>query len=320
MIPDPLVQTLRGFQDSRTLLTALELDVFSSINQGASAGEVAERIRADARATEMLLNALVALGVLEKQGATFRNTPAAAEHFTASGDRLAMMHYVNLWTRWSGLTEAVKIGTAPAREPIETRPTEWTEAFIAAMDFNARGRAPEVVKAVGAAGVRRMLDVGGGSGAYSIAFAQANSELEADILDTPAVAPIASRHVSAAGLAGRVRLRAGDLRRDDFGRGYDLVFVSAICHMLSVDQNRALIGRCRTALKTGGRLVIQDFVLDELKTSPKHAALFSLNMLVGTEHGASYSEPEYRAWLNEAGLTDVRRIDLTGPTLLIATL
>ncbi|HWR52161.1 MAG TPA: methyltransferase dimerization domain-containing protein [Bryobacteraceae bacterium] len=171
MIPDALLQTLRGFQDSRVLLTGLELDVFSAIDQGATATAVAERINADARATEMLLNALVALGVLEKEGGSFRNTPAATEHFTASTDRLAMMHHVNLWTRWSNLTDAVRAGTAPVREPMETRPTEWTEAFIAAMDFNARGRAPEVVKAVGAAGVRRMLDVGGGSGAYSIAFA-----------------------------------------------------------------------------------------------------------------------------------------------------
>ncbi len=320
MIPEALLLTLRGFQDSRVLLTALELDVFSSISQGAAtAAAVAERINADSRATEMLLNALVALGVLEKEGTTFRNTPAAAEHFTSSGDRLAMMHYANLWARWSTLTDAVRMGTATLREPMETRPTEWTEAFIAAMDFNARGRAPEVVKAVGAADVRRMLDVGGGSGAYSIAFAQANPELQTDILDVPAVVPIASRHLAAAGLEGRVRVRAGDLRRDDFGRGYNLVFVSAICHMLSVDENRGLLGRCRSALAPGGRIVIQDFVLDEAKTSPKQAALFSLNMLVGTERGASYSEPEYRAWLTESNFHDIRRIDLTGTALLIGT-
>ena len=320
MIPDVLLQTLRGFQDSRVLLTALELDIFSSLNHGATASAVSERIEADARATEMLLNALVALGVLEKDGELFRNTRASAEHVTASTDRLAMMHHVNLWARWSTLTDAVKMGTAPLREPMETRPTEWTEAFIAAMDFNARGRAPEVVKAVGAAGVRRMLDIGGGSGAYSIAFAQANPKLEADILDVPSVIPIASRHLSAAGLAGRVRVRAGDLRRNDFGAGYDLVFVSAICHMLSVDENRGLLGRCSTALAPGGRIVIQDFVLDEAKTSPKHAALFSLNMLVATERGASYSEPEYRAWLTEAGFREIRRIDLPGPSLLIGTI
>ncbi|HWR52160.1 MAG TPA: methyltransferase, partial [Bryobacteraceae bacterium] len=92
----------------------------------------------------------------------------------------------------------------------------------------------------------------------------------------PAVIPIASRHLAAADLAGRVRVRPGDLRRDDFGRGYELVFVSAICHMLSVDENRGLLGRCSSALAPGGRIVIQDFVLDEAKTSPRQAALFSL--------------------------------------------
>jgi ubiquinone/menaquinone biosynthesis C-methylase UbiE len=281
---------------------------------------IAERTKADARAMEMLLNALVAIGALEKHGEVFRNTPAAAEHFTTSGERLALMHNVHLWNTWSTLTETVKTGAPPKRDPIDSRPREWTEAFIAAMDNNARGRAPEVVKAVGAKGVRRMLDVGGGSGAYSIAFARANPELEAEILDLPAVIPIASRHVAAAGLAGRVRVRSGDLRKDDFGRGYDLVFVSAICHMLSPDENRRLLARCRGALGAEGRTVIQEFVLAENKTSPKQAALFSLNMLVGTERGAAYSEPEYRAWLGEAGFADVRRVDLAGPALLIAAL
>jgi predicted O-methyltransferase YrrM len=265
----------------------------------------------------MLLNALVSLGALGKHGDRYENAPAA-QPLAAPEQRLALMHFVNLWNRWSTLTECVRKGTQAHRDPIESRPLEWTEAFIAAMHQNAQGRAPEVVKAVGAENVRRMLDVGGGSGAYSIAFAHANPELVAEILDLPAVIPIASRHVAAAGLEGRVRVRSGDLKRDDLGGGYDLVFVSAICHMLSPDENRRLLGRCFGALRPGGRIVIQDFVLDASKTSPRLAALFSLNMLVGTERGASYSEPEYRAWLNEAGFHSPERVDLPGPSLIIA--
>ena len=123
------------------------------------------------------------------------------------------------------------------------------------MHRNASERAPLVVRAVGAENVRRMLDVGGGSGAYSIAFAQANPALQADILDLAAVEPIARRHIQEAGVADRVKVRAGDLRSGRLGEGYDLVFISAICHMLSPEENLDLLRRCREALAPGGRVV-----------------------------------------------------------------
>jgi predicted O-methyltransferase YrrM len=214
----------------------------------------------------------------------------------------------------------VRAGGAAARVEPADRERDWTEAFIAAMHRNASERAPLVVRAVGAHDVRRMLDVGGGSGAYSIAFARANPALRADILDLAGVEPIASRHIREAGVAGRVQVRAGDLRSDRLGEGYDLAFLSAICHMLSATENLDLLGRCREALAPGGRIVIQDFILEPDKTSPRFAALFALNMLVGTRGGSSYSEPEYAAWLGEAGFQHIRRVRLPGPTgLMIAS-
>ena len=188
------------------------------------------------------------------------------------------------------------------------------------MHRNASERAPLVVRAVGAENVRRMLDVGGGSGAYSIAFAQANSALRADILDLATVEEIARRHIQEAGVADRVKVRAGDLRSDSLGEGYDLVFVSAICHMLSSGEYLDLLRRCREALQPGGRIVIQDFILETDKTAPRFAALFALNMLVGTSGGSTYSESEYAAWLGEAGFLEIRRARLPGITgLMIAS-
>jgi predicted O-methyltransferase YrrM len=162
-----------------------------------------------------------------------------------------------------------------------------------------------------------MLDVGGGSGAYSIAFASANGNLQIDLLDLAKVIPIAQGHIERAGLAGRIRTRPGDLRTDKFGEGYDLVFVSAICHMLAPDENKDLLQRCLAALAPKGRIVIQDFILEPDKTAPKSAALFALNMLVGTQAGSTYTEAEYATWLNEAGFQDVRHIRLPGPSGLI---
>jgi 3-hydroxy-5-methyl-1-naphthoate 3-O-methyltransferase len=162
-----------------------------------------------------------------------------------------------------------------------------------------------------------MLDVGGGSGAYSMAFAKANEKLRVDLLDLGTVIPIAQGHIKKAGLAGRIVARAGDLRTDKFGTGYNLVLVSAICHMLSPEENQDLFRRCRAALAPNGRIVIQEFILEPDKTAPKWAALFSLNMLVGTEAGSSYSQPEYAAWLRAVGFQDVHRMILPGPSGLM---
>jgi (2Fe-2S) ferredoxin/predicted O-methyltransferase YrrM len=319
-LPDDLQQRIRAFQESRVILTALELDLFTTVGEGATAPQVAGKIGGNARATEKLMNALVAVGLLTKQDGTFRNTPVSARYFAEGSKdnaRLALMHTAHLWRRWSTLTECVRAGTSVTYQERAARHEDWTQAFIAAMHRNASERAPLVVAAVGTEGIERMLDVGGGSGAYSIAFAKGSEKIRAEIVDLPAVVPIAQDHIRKAGLADRIQTREGDLRRDEFGRGYNLIFVSAICHMLSEEENRDLLKRCCAALAPTGRIVIQDFVLENDKTAPKMAALFALNMLVGTRAGSSYSDEEYAAWLREAGFRDVRRIRLPGPSNLM---
>ncbi len=317
---EEFLETVRGFQESRAILTGVELDVFTAMGTGASAGDVARKIASNPRATEMLLNALAAVGLLEKRDGMFHNTAFAARFLddaSPASIRMATMHSVNLWPRWSTLTECILAGTSVTRLEVKERPAEWTEAFIAAMHRNASERAPHVVGTVGVDGVRRLLDVGGGSGAYSIAFAQASPSLHAVVLDLPRVTAIAERHIREAGVGDRVNTQAGDFRTDDLGTGFDLVYVSAICHMLDEPGNRALIRKCYRALAPGGRLVVQDFILEPDKTAPKMAALFSLNMLVGTEAGASYSVDEYTAWMQEAGFAEVARSRLAGPAGLM---
>ena len=320
ILPDDLNETIRGFMSSRAVLTALELDVFTAVGAGASAPEVAGKIQASPRATEILLNALASLKLLEKKDGSFYNTPVSARFFaegSRDNARGGLMHMANLWQRWSTLTECVRAGTA-----VQTgkRDGSSTQAFIAAMDRNARERAQSVVQAVGSEGIRRLLDLGGGSAAYSIAFAKAIPGLQADVLDVPEVLPLTQDFIRKAGLSDRVHTRPGDMLHDPLGEGYDLILLSAICHMFSPEENRALFRRVCAALAPNGRLVVQDFILEPDKTAPRFAALFALNMLVGTRAGSSYSEPEYGAWLQEAGFGEVRRVRLPGPSgLMIAT-
>jgi len=320
VLPDDLNRTLRGFQESRVLLTAIELDLFTAVGNGGRADEVSARTGSHPRATEMLMNALVAMGWLNKQDGVFSNSAFSKRYFVAgSADdwRAATLHLAHLWRTWSTLTECVRAGTSVLRRDLAERDEEWTRAFIAAMHRNARARAPLVVKAVGTEGVNRMLDVGGGSGAYSIAFASAKENLVVDLLDLAEVIPIAQGHIENAGLADRIRTRQGDLCADKFGEGYDLVIVSAICHMLGAEENKDLLKRCFEALAPKGRVVIQDFILEPDRTAPKSATLFALNMLVGTRAGNTYTEAEYAAWLREAGFQDVRHVRLPGPSGLI---
>jgi len=319
-LPDDINDMIRAFWPSRAVLTALEFDIFTAVAQGASVEQVAQKIKADPRATEMLLNVLVSLKLLEKKEARFFNTAASARFFSEGSPdnaRPGLMHIANLWHRWSTLTDAVRAGTSVVTR---TRDAQGTQDFIAAMDRNAKERAAALVKAVGINGARRMLDLGGGSGAYSIAFAQASPALHSEILDLAEVLPITESHINKARLADRITTRAGDMLTAPFGENFDLVLVSAICHMFSPEQNRALFQRAHKALAPGGRFVIQDFILEPDKTAPRFAALFSLNMLVGTRGGASYSEPEYTAWLREAGFIDIRRVKQPGPaSLLVAS-
>ncbi len=319
ILPDDVDQMIRGFMASRVVLTALELDIFSAIGKGASAAKVADDVDADPRATEMLLNALVSLKLLEKTDTEFRNTTAAARYFAAGSPdnhRPALMHTAHLWQTWSTLSDAVKAGTRVT----EARSDDHVPAFIAAMDRNARDRAAQVVKTVGTEGVRRLLDLGGGSGAYSIAFARAVPELCAHIVDVADVLPITQSYIQNAGLEDRITVRAGDMLTAPLAADYDLVLLSAICHMFSPGQNQRLFHRAFDALAPRGRLVVQDFILNPEKTAPRQAALFSLNMLVNTKAGASYSELEYDKWLRGAGFDEVRRVRMPGPaSLMIAT-
>jgi SAM-dependent methyltransferase len=257
----------------------------------------------------MLLNALTALRVLSKDGDRYRCTEAGR---ALAGERAGLMHMAHLWDAWSALTACVRTGTTSRSGPAGGQ----VEHFIAAMHALARPAALEAVRLIGAHGVRRMLDVGGGPAGFAIAFAEADPDLRAEVLDLEPVLPIAAGHIRAAGLEGRVSLRAGDLRAGSLGEGYDLVLVSAICHMLGEDENRDLLARCARALAPGGRVAIREFILDPDRAGPPTAALFALNMLVGTARGNTYTEAEYRSWLEQAGFQEITRPEPGGDWII----
>jgi SAM-dependent methyltransferase len=299
---------------SRVLLTGIELGVFEALADGPRTSQyVAGRLKTDPRATDRLMNALTVQGLLAKQDGLFSNTETAEECLVPGRPGYAadgLMHTAHLWHTWTHLTEAIRTGTAPARE--EATSASRADAFIAAMHHNAVSRAPSVVAALDLAGVRRLLDVGGGSGDYAMAFCRANDSLTATVFDLPEICPITQGYIDRAGLSGRISTFAGDYLRDEFPTGYDVALLCAVIHSNTAAETRSIFAKAYRALNPGGRILVQDWFMDDNRIDPPAGAVFALNMLVGTPFGDTYTESETREWLQGAGFSNITRVGVPG--------
>jgi SAM-dependent methyltransferase len=215
------------------------------------------------------------------------------------------------------LTQAViKGGTVIERSALK-RKEKQLKGFIAAMHERASAQAAETIKRLDLTDVYRTLDIGGGSGGYSIALVRAKKDIRATVFDLPDVIPLARTYVKESGFASQIEFIEGDFNRDDFGSGYDLILLSAIIHMNSLQKNLNLFKKAVKALNPGGKLVIQDYIMSEDRTKPDQGAFFALNMLVGTEAGDTYTEREVRRLMKEAGLSKIAKIKIPFATSLM---
>jgi SAM-dependent methyltransferase len=300
-----LLALSRAFQEARVLLSGAELDLFTRLASAPeTASELASKIPADERALTMLLDALVAIGLLVKQSGTYSTEPSAAELLATgrAGSVLPMiLHNANLWGRWGALTRLVA-GPLPEK----TLGEQWLSSFIGAMHVIATPLAARIVGWVGAGNSRHLLDVGGASGTYTIAFLSTSPGMRATLFDRPPVVELAKKVLGDAGVLDRVTLVAGDFYADPFPTGHDLVFVSAIIHQNSPSENVKLFRKAFAALEPGGRIVVRDHVLSTSRAEPKSGALFAINMLVAENGGNSYTLDEIAAALSEAGFVRPR--------------
>ncbi|RPH52929.1 MAG: methyltransferase domain-containing protein [Desulfobacteraceae bacterium] len=318
--PEDIQRIATAFQQSRVLLTAVELDLFTAIgNKSLSSENIASKIGTGFRATDRLLNALCAIGLVSKKNKLFSNTPSAVKFLIKHKKRYmaGLMHTAGLWKKWHTLTDAVKKGSRTTPDPIKKRDPEWFEAFIAAMHYRATASASRMIAMLDLSTVSRVLDIGGGSGAYAMAFVRARKEITATIFDLPNVITLTKHYVVEAGLLDRINFASGDYNKDVFGKGFDLAFISAIIHINSPEKNQSLMDKAAKALKPGGQVVIQDFIMENDRTSPPFGTFFALNMLVGTEDGDTYTEAEVKSWLKKSGFTGIRRLEEEGPVSTI---
>ncbi len=310
---DELLGIGRSFWEARILLTAAELDLFTLLaHEAHSADEVANAHGGDLRATTILLDALAAMDLLAKHRGRYTCPPDVAAHLATHAPEsiLPMLqHQASLWPSWSELTGIVRGDAAAWDRAHAPRAPGATEAFIGAMHVVGAGRAPRVAAAIKPQDARRLLDVGGASGTYTLAMLAVNPALEATIFDQPDVVALARERCAAAGVSDRVTLVGGDFYTDELPGGHDLALLSAIIHQNSPPQNVALYEKVQRALVPGGRLVIRDHVLSPDRTSPRAGAVFAINMLVRTESGNTYTFEEIRETLAAAGFERIAQLN-----------
>ncbi|HIJ81190.1 MAG TPA: methyltransferase domain-containing protein [Desulfuromonadales bacterium] len=307
-----LLQLAGGFWSTAALHAAVKLDVFTVLRDTSrSADEVAGLCSGNPRATAMLLDALSALGLLEKRGDDYICTPFSAATLSKTSPGYMghiIMHHHHLIPAWTRLDEAVSSG-GPVRESVSHGDDETVrESFLMGMFNLANLLAPKIAGQIDLSSCRQLLDLGGGPGTYAIHFCRANPELSAVVYDLPTTRSFAEKTVASFDLSQRISFSSGDFHADPLPDGFDAAWLSHILHSDGPELCAALLKKAAASLNPGGVLMVQEFILDDRKNGPLFPALFSLNMLVGTGNGRSYSECELLAMLWEAGLSDVHRV------------
>jgi hypothetical protein len=272
---------------------------------------LAKRIKADPRATAVLLDALAALELLVKKGDAYVVPADVAELLTgdAPANVLAgVRHQGNCLRRWDQLARVVQTGQPARREPSVRGEAGDCESFIGAMNSFSGPMVLRIVERLAPLRFQRLLDIGGASGTWTIAFLRAVPEATAVLFDLPQVIPLARQRLARAGLADRVSLVAGNFETDELPGGADFAWLSAIAHQNSRAQNRVLYRKICLALVAGGTLAIRDTVMDASRTQPPAGALFAVNMLVGTEGGGTFTFDEFQEDLTAAGFAEVQLV------------
>ncbi|MGA9111537.1 MAG: methyltransferase [Smithella sp.] len=311
---EQLLELMRGYQVPCILAAAADLDLFEKLALAPqTAAEVADASGCDLRAVTILLDALAAVKIIVKKDEHYSITPALVPFLSEASEQsvIAMIrHQANCLRRWSRLPWTVKTGKPDYPGSSINGDDADQASFIEAMNVVSRVIADKLIQEIHPGGIHCVLDIGGASGSWTLAWLKAEPKSRAIIFDLPHVIPMARERFSASPKANRVEMRAGDFYTDDLPKGADLAWVSAIIHQNSPEQNRALYRRVASSLAPNGWIYIRDVVMESSGTAPIAGALFAVNMLSGTEGGKCYSLAEIQEDLLSAGFTDVQLVRL----------
>ncbi len=309
MDPQRIIDMASSFYESCVLFTASDLGVFKVLQEASSpACTVAEACGLDERGTTLLLNACVAVGLLEKDGELYRNTAEASIFLVpgAPGDLTGAIRYNrDVYEAWGRLPDLVRTGK-PVEEP-ETHlgaNKERTRAFVMAMHGRALGIGKAVAPSLNLEGCRSVLDVGGGPGTYSMLIARQNPEIRSTMIDLPEVVAVADELIRAEKMEDRVRTIGGDYHEAEFPGEQDAVLFFGVLHQEKPEDIVRLFKKAFDALKPGGIVYVLDMMTDATHTKPKFSALFAVNMALTARHGWVFSDAELAEWLMQSGFKD----------------
>lgn len=317
--PEPIMRLASGFMAAKHLFAASELGLFEALADSPTTIDgLAARTGLARRAARISADAMVALGLLEREGDTYRNSQTAAA-FLAGHGPADLRPFLRFWDKisypsWCELSRALARG--PSKEIFELD-DELQEVASAGIEAILAGPAAALPKTFDFSRHRRLLDIGGGTGSWSIAVAQTSPQLEATVFELPAVADVARKRIAAAGLASRINVVVGDAMTEALPSGYDVLLLANLIHYWSPGENRALLQRVRSAAETGARLLLADFWTDPMHINPVHAALMAGEFAVHLREGDVYSVEELRGWLDQTGWRFIRHVSLAGPQSLV---
>jgi precorrin-6B methylase 2 len=301
------------YWETKILLTAVRLDVFSTLDgKQKTLHDLADRLGAHRETLGLLLNALVAMRLLKKEGDSYGNATIAATHLVRSSAQyvghLLLLHDAE-WDNWGKLQQTIQTGKRLVdRHVFETDP-DLGSNVLAVLHRIGQQSGPDLAKRLQLSGRIRLLDLGGGSGTNAIAFCQTYPGLSATVFDLPATLQLTERTVKEAGLESRIALLPGDFNKDGLGGPYDIALMSDILHYQDFSTNASLVKRVWAHLAPGGRLVIKDRFLNEAGTGPAWTTAFAIHILVNTERGACYKTADAIQWMRDAGFASVTELE-----------
>ena len=328
--PSRIMQVGMGFFASKTLLSAVELELFTRLARRPMTGrEIAAALQLDPRAIPDFPDALVALRFLEREGdgpdARYSNTPESANFLDRNspgyiGGILEMAN-ARLYRFWADLTEALRTGkpqneTKHSGEPMFAKlyaDPARLEQFLDAMSGISAGNFKAFAGKFDFSRSRTLCDVGGATGQLSCMVAAAHPHMRCTSFDLPEVAPIAARKIRQAGLADRVTAVAGDFFADPLPRA-DVITMGMILHDWNLEKKQMLIRKAYDALPPGGAFVVIEALIDDARRENAFGLMMSLNMLIEFGDAFDYSGSDFAGWCREAGFRDFKVIPLAGPS------
>jgi 2-polyprenyl-3-methyl-5-hydroxy-6-metoxy-1,4-benzoquinol methylase len=323
--PDRIMQFAWGYGPAIAIEAAVRHRIFDILDEGSlTLDQLASRTGASVRGLKALANLLVALGLLARQGKAYLLTPESATFLVSNkpGYHGMFFHHLSdqIIPRWLQLHEVVRTGTPATKANDQSEGEEFFAQFVESLFPISFAAASHLGEHLGVPRLDRgfsVLDIGAGSGVWSVALAKQSAHVRIHAVDWPKVLEVTRRVAAKHGVADRHTTSEGDFFSADFGRDHQLATIGHILHGEGPERSRKLLKKTFKALAPGGIVAISEFVPNDDRTGPVPPLIFAVNMLVNTDSGDTFTFAEMSAWLLEAGFVNPRLLEAPAVSPLV---